>query len=354
MRIRVTRQALTPATLPGLESRWRELERRADPSIFQSWTWVGCQAGERFDAAWLLEAVDESGTTQALALFNRRGRRLHLHETGDPALDAPFIEHNGPLVATGHADLVPALFRALPASLSLSGIDAATGRAALPGRSVISATTRKAPVLGLLRPVLETVGPNTRAQLRRALRRYGEWGPLSVERAATPDAARAALAELIALHDLRWQARGRPGAFADPRTVMFHHALIDRGVVGGEVDLLRIAAGGRTVGLLYNLRRNGRVFAYQAGFAYADATAHPSPSQLKPGLVCHALAADRYRTDGADSYDFGAGDARYKRSLSTGAAEMHWLTLASPWSPRAAVNRIMRRVMRCRSAQSTE
>ena len=338
------RIALSRPDLATLGARWRALEARADTSIFQSWTWVGCQVETRFDDPLLLHGTD-NGQTVALALFNRRRRALWLHETGNPALDAPFIERNGILVAPGHDLELPALVQALPSGLVLSGVDAALARVARNGRAVVAVQSRTAPVLDLTKPVLETVSANTRAQLRRAIRRHESWGPMSISRAEDPASARDMLAELIALHAARWQGRGSPGAFADPRTVGFHGALIDRGVGRGEVDLLRITAGNGVIGLLYNLRLGGRVFAYQGGFDFAATAGKPSAAQLKPGLVCHAMAADWYRARGAASYDFGGGDAQYKRSLATQLDEMHWLTLAPRWSPRAGIAALRRRLI---------
>ncbi len=63
----------------ALGDRWRELEARSDCSFFQSWTWMGCLAEERFSDPVLLEAVLD-GRLVAMALFNRRrsrtGRRV--------------------------------------------------------------------------------------------------------------------------------------------------------------------------------------------------------------------------------------------------------------------------------------
>ena len=54
----------------ALGERWRDLEQRSDGSFFQSWTWIGCLAAERFSDAVLVEAA-EAGRTVALGLFNR-------------------------------------------------------------------------------------------------------------------------------------------------------------------------------------------------------------------------------------------------------------------------------------------
>ena len=77
----------------ALGERWRALEQRADCSFFQSWSWYGCLAAERFPDPVLVEATD-GGRTVALALFNRVRHRfavpdLYLGETGRPELDCP-------------------------------------------------------------------------------------------------------------------------------------------------------------------------------------------------------------------------------------------------------------------------
>ena len=91
---------------PGLAHAGRALAHRleaaADPSPFQTWTWIGC-AAERFADPLLIEAHDAEGLV-GIALWNRRrswlsGDSLWLHESGDPALDAVFTEHNDPLLA---------------------------------------------------------------------------------------------------------------------------------------------------------------------------------------------------------------------------------------------------------------
>ena len=285
----------------------------------------------------MLLTAAEGGETVALGLFNRRGRTMWLHETGDAALDALFIERNGLLIARGHGHWLPELLRAVPGQVVLAGVDGETAQAARAGRTVVATQSRAAPVLELRRTLLETVSANTRAQLRRAMRRYEQRGALRVRRAEDTAEAVSMLSELVDMHVMRWRGRGLAGAFADERTVAFHHMLIGRGVGRGEVDLLRVDAGSHTVGLLYNLRLGGRVFAYQGGFDYADAAAQDASAHAKPGLVCHAVATEFYRSHGMASYDFGAGDARYKRSLSNRIDTLHWLTLVPRWSPAAGV-----------------
>jgi CelD/BcsL family acetyltransferase involved in cellulose biosynthesis len=108
-------------------------------------------------------------------------------------------------------------------------------------------------------------------------------------------------------------------------------------LASGELDLLRITSPRGVVGLLYNLRYRGVVYAYQS--ALSDPSGQP---HAKPGLTCHTLAIRRALGQCHITYDFLAGDQRYKRSLSDGAATLSWAELARPWSLRALLARLRR------------
>ncbi len=335
---------LAPAgDLAGVESFWRQLESRAAAPFFRSWTWVGCLAEERFPDPFLLRA-ERGGRLVGLALLNRHGRpllrRLSLTEAGDGVLDAPFVEHNGPLLARGEgAATQAAMIRAALAApgvagLRLSGVEPSLLLAAEESGAVLARVQeRRAPLIRLdsLRRTeggyLSVLSANTRQQLRRSSRRYAAAGPLVLERAETVPEALTWLDALVDLHGAAWRARGQRGAFADPFMLRFHRALVARGVPRGEVDLLRATAGERTIGYLYNFRRGGHVCAYQSGFDYAL----PDP-QAKPGLTCHHLAIERALAAGDDTYDFLGGDDRYKRSLATDAVTLAWAEALRPRS----------------------
>jgi CelD/BcsL family acetyltransferase involved in cellulose biosynthesis len=129
------------------------------------------------------------------------------------------------------------------------------------------------------------------------------------------------LDQLKLLHQQYWRGRGCPGAFATPYFEAFHRALIGESWGRGEIELLRVRAGPRIVGLLYNFIFRGRVYAYQSGFDYALLP------RGRPGLLCHWLAIERHRAAGASIYDFLGGDNRLKRSLSSNESELYWLAL---------------------------
>lgn len=334
----------------ALGQTWRALEEEAPGlSFFQSWTWVGCLAEERYSDPVLLRALGTGGRVVGLALFNRRHGRLCLAESGEAALDAPFIEHNAPLLA---ADAGPGTLAALLCAawrvpgvrrLVLSGVPPAIVTAA--GGVAYSLQERQAPWLDLdtVRAQapggdwMATLSANTRYQLRRSMRHYAMRGALMAEPAGTEEQALAWLDALTALHGETWHRRGQSGAFATPYLLRFHRALVARALARGELDLLRVTAGGTVVGYLYNFRLRGRIYAYQSGLDYADAGAHG-----KPGLTCHALAVERALATGERAYDFLGGAARYKLSLANATSPLLWAAAVPNWSPLGVAARLRR------------
>ena len=180
---------------------------------------------------------------------------------------------------------------------------------------------------------LQNLSANTRYQLRRSARCYARSGPLAIQRPAGLAEAWRFLDELAALHQATWQQRGLPGMFASADFLRFHRTLLARTLPRGEVDLLRMSAGGQTFGYLYNFRFHGRVLTYQSGFDYAAAGPHE-----KPGMTCHHLAIEACAAEGVDCYDFLAGADRYKTSLATGAVPLHWLEISPRWSVEGVLN----------------
>ena len=323
----------------ALGPRFRALETVAGGSFFQGWSWTGCLAAERFARPVLLSAQGEVQEDVALALLNRHPSRLAattlwLGESGIAALDTPYVEHNGVLARPEH---LAACYAALRPSgwgrLVASGVGDAHLHAVRQVGGVLRVLkTQPAPFVDLRAPFLAALSAGTRYQLRRSARRYAETGALALRRAATPGEAYAMLDALAVLHQASWTARGRPGAFAHPYFRRFHHALIERALPRGEIELLHVTAGDRTIGYLYNFRYQGCMLAYQSGFDYAGAGPHE-----KPGLTCHHLAIERAAGEGLRRYDFLAGGDRYKTSLATGETLLHWLDLTRRWSPRGIV-----------------
>jgi CelD/BcsL family acetyltransferase involved in cellulose biosynthesis len=308
---------------------WRALEARApQASFFQSWTWMGCLVEERFPNPVVVRA-ELDGVLVGLALFNRRRGRLYLSESGDPVMDAPFIEHNAPLIAAGAPPAVlPGMLRAAWRSgwnwgMTLSGVPPEVAAAA--GGFVWRRQERVAPYVDLdaVRAAggdyLATLSANTRQQIRRSLRAYAARGEVRLERAATVQVALEWFGELARLHENTWRARGRSGAFSSHFSQRFHHEVIARGLDLGEIHILKGRTGSVDFGFLYNFEMNGWICSYQSGLRFEG-----GDKQYRPGTVCHVLAVMQALKGSSRRYDLLANDTRYKLALAQGKLVLDW------------------------------
>jgi hypothetical protein len=264
-------------------------------------------------------------------------RRVYLNTDGEPAEDEVSVEYNELLAAPEfRAAFVSALTRRVRQlgtdQLLFSGVFSRDTldlfRAEWPDAEY---QTRTAPFVNLeyireqQKGYEQQLSSNTRGQVRRSRKMMElESGPIHLERAASGPQAHAFLLELAELHQSRWIAKQLPGAFSSKRFSAFHHLLIERLFASNSVDLLRIRAGDRTLGVLYNLVGDGKVYFYQSGFQQT------ADNRQKPGLVCHVAAIDYYGSAGFREYDFLAGDSQYKDSLANARRELHWVTFTDP------------------------
>lgn len=335
--------------IDNLSQLWTDLESRADGSFFLSWSWIGTwlEFLPRKARPHVLIAT-RRGQVVGLALLCPRTlwrfgllrtRCWLLHETGERAFDRLFVEYNGILADRSCAtEVLTAGFDWLGRRLTnwdelvLGGLEPAAE----------AAVRRVAQGLGHTLQVrvadstqwvdldsvrqqggdyLATLGKNTRAAVRRAMRLYAERGPLEYRVAGDVDEAMADFRAMEVLHQSSWAARGQSGAFSNPAFRPFHERLIADGVPAGTVRLCRVSAGGRPIGFLYNFVHRGRVMNYQGGFFYED------DKRMKPGLVSHVLAIEDTLARGEACYDFMSTPAGHKPLLSNAGHPMNWIAL---------------------------
>jgi CelD/BcsL family acetyltransferase involved in cellulose biosynthesis len=335
--------------LEAVEDCWTRLYKQtSSQSFFLSWAWVGALLRNTPRPRWpALLQVRSGASLIALGLLGAsttwrhrwlRSRGLHLNEIGDPAFDKITIEHSGLLCRAGmELDAVSAVLRHLMQrsdwdELYLSGVSAATGRAWGTAANTFGLDTLDRSVqphfsidLEALRAsqssFLESLSANTRYQINRSKKLYAKRGPLMLYHASSAVEARAWFDDLVQLHQTYWQARGSEGAFGSAFTRAFHEDLVSRGHADGSVEVVKVSAGPGVVGYLYNFRCGLALYNYQSALTYE------SENKLKPGLVCHSMAADDALSRGLHSYDLLAGGEHYKSNLATAYASMVWMSL---------------------------
>jgi CelD/BcsL family acetyltransferase involved in cellulose biosynthesis len=343
--------SLQPCPAPEqLAPEWQALEAQAEPSFFTSWAWIACWLAHlRPEQRPALVRVHRGPELVGLGVLLQQASRrlrwwpslaLHLHATGQSVQDDITTEHNGwlarrDLVEQVEAAVAMQLWALAPRvdQIRVPGVSARHDRwrgFAAPVREVREHTEKAyrvdlAQVRACGRAYLDSLGSPTRSSIRRSLRLYEGLGPLALTAAATVDQGLAFLARLKHFHQAAWQARGRPGAFANPLFEDFHQRLVRSGLPAGQVQLLRLTAGSEEVGYLYNFVHGGQVLAYQSGFHFGL-----TERNHHPGLVTHAQAVQQALVAGLDGYDFLAGEARYKQQLANQTYPMTTFTLQRP------------------------
>ncbi len=344
-------------SLPALDelgARWQELEQRSRCSFFVSWRWIG---------PWLalisplryarLLSVSQGGRLVALGVFTRRRRflgvgplHLRLHEVGDKVLDSLTIEYNGLVCEDGHErEALAAVLDHLAhnekrwLTLYLPGMEAdnvpferirSLGmgmRARKHAAHYIDLAELRDSGSGYLPTVLSS---KARAAVRRTARKLQTgFGELSVAVAVSVEEKLAFFRAMAQLHESHWSEEEQErGAFGNPRILRFHERLIDQSGTRDGAQLIRVNAGGQTVGYVYNLIWRNTSYFYQAGIDYRRFGDFGSPGLLPlTHAVEHALA------NGMTRFELMAGDSAYKRSLGMAENKMVWLSLdRNGWS----------------------
>lgn len=342
---------LTSGDWPSFSGTWEQLfspRRDASPYVSPLWmrTWL-----ETYGAALqpdLFIAKTSSNEPVGACLLTRRTRyqallphvRMHLNCDGENAGHGVVVQHNSILAIPGAEDHVA---HALAQHIGSRRVDeiAASGFDETGIGRLISAFPDWTPEidwrdahyvdLDRLRATgtdhISSLSRNTREQLRRSLKRYRERGELQLETATTVAQAETMLDELIVLHETHWKSKGHTGGFSNDWRRSFHKSYIRAALHHGATQLLRVTAGGETIGVLYNLVANGKVNFYQSGLRYEK------DGHFKPGLVVHHLAIMYCLEQGLSEYDFlisGPNEGRYKSSLSNSHRRLGWLTLYRP------------------------
>ena len=335
----------------------RLLNERQFDSVYLSKYWFAASIESWRDRASFetIELVSKSGAPVWALIGKKREWRhrimpvrvLALNQACEPMLDQPWIERNGffgehPQDFEGHlGQLLETLLQDENwDELRLPGLTGEFARHALYQAARMGLIAR----IDLEQPsfnidlngirnkhsgdYLSALSANTRQQLRRS-RRLAEktFGPVVLEEAESADQALQWFDETAPLHRARWEETDSSSfnsGFDNPDFVTFHRRLIELGFAERTIQYLKCSAGGVTFAYLYNFVAGDRVHFYLSGVNYGISHA------IRPGMLAHWMAIEKNLNNGQSLYDFLAGDARYKRSLSTGEDRTLWLVIRRP------------------------
>jgi hypothetical protein len=333
---------VVPASDRSVASIWQEIERRlGNEGLTCSWAWTGTWLKHYGDAIPHTFVVAESDGPRGIALVThgigkRRGpfpvRTLHIGTAGEPDAETVRVQYNRLLVSdTDRPDFLSGLVELLAESgiafdeLRLDGFPESEIAPLVRQSDAFVLDRRTCHVADLIAvrqkglQFKDAVRGDMGKKLRRSVRRIEEeLGPIQVEWAESLEQARTTFAEMVALHEARWRADGKPGAFASPRFAGFHRDLIQELFPQGKILLARVRAGDVTIGCDYSFIERNRVLGYQWGVARLD------DERLSPGVATGAAMLQAALERGLDEYDWLSGDTFYKRQLSTTTRELIW------------------------------
>ncbi len=326
-------------------SVWKELAVVSPHSYFLSWGWMENWLDSLPHGCNLRLAVLRQGSAPLAAGFFGYGKVLRqrvfrstaylLNQTGDRTLDQFYIEDNSLLCAPEAGNPWSALLSLLPDSweeIYLSGLNPerppASWLTEIPAPyRVLVANRIPAPYVDLHAiarkggDYLAAVSSNTRAQIRRSYKLYGE---IRTTVAADRTEALDIYDEMVDLHQRWWTRRRQRGAFASEYFRAMHRSLIERRFDHGEIQLIRVGNGRCTIGCLYNFDYRGAVSFYQSGLRIEE------DNRLKPGYICHTEAIRHNLKLGRDIYDFMASFDEYKQRMGTHRRDLVWVRIQKP------------------------
>lgn len=334
---------------PG-RAAWEQLSHGLSrPGLFCSWPWVetwlrhyGAAVPHEFVAGKIGEEI--VGITLLTRSHRSTGpisvRGLHMGTAGERDEDSVFVEYNRLLVPPAHhSAFAAALMQMATArrgwdSLHLDGMTTTELEPFLSARP--GAELRSVPdywfdlqtVRDAKSDVLTWLGSNTRRSVRQALKATGE---VTLDWAETPAEAESIFADLVRLHQARWQSVGKPGCYASRPFLEFHQDVIARLLPEGKVALTRVRQGERVLGCVQLFIDRNRLMFYQTG-------SERSETKASLGLLTDYLSMQAGLERGYDAYDFLAGDTIHKQKLSTDCQPMIWATWRRPRWKFAAID----------------
>jgi CelD/BcsL family acetyltransferase involved in cellulose biosynthesis len=157
---------------------------------------------------------------------------------------------------------------------------------------------------------------------RRRLEREGRFKMVRVQH---EDQLEGAFQELERLHTLRWNSKGKDGAFSRPRFRSFHNQVARRALAADQLGLRVWHLDDRPVAAHYHFHVGDTVYYYQSGFD-TDALGN-----MSGGLVTLSTCIEEAIRDGFAYFDFmRAADGTYKEDYGCETAPMVDLALYRP------------------------
>ena len=170
---------------------------------------------------------------------------------------------------------------------------------------------------------LATLDSKKRCDFQRRLKNLTRQFDVHFDCVRSEDQRSEAMAQLMALHHLRWREKGGSNAFHTPGRVAFHQELSRLALERGWLRLFVLRLDGKPAASLYAFKYRRAYYEFQKGF-------DPSHGKQAVGQITIGLTIQRAIEEGAEVYDFLRGNESYKFDWAREVRELGRLDMYPP------------------------
>jgi len=333
---------ISKSDLEAIEQYWLELEHRSNPSFFLSWKWISTWLKQlnKTHQSFLLTAI-QNKTVVGLGIFVERNSTRHkllkskqwfLHRTGDEAIDQIWIENNGFLIqGKDKVEISQAIWQYL--TTQQNQVDEFVIN--LAKKATFGTIPTRVNNFNLIQShhdighsvylnnhtniasYLAALSKNSRNQIKRSRKLLAMHGEIAFNVVFNQKSQLKLLKDAQQWHINKWANTATPSGFSNTSFVNFHQELIQSTYPSVHTFMAELTIDKELAGCLYCFVQNKIVYYYLSCLKPIK------DNRIKLGLVMHTLLIEWMiqNKDECTGYDFLAGDARYKRSLSNSEDE---------------------------------
>lgn len=325
---------------------WLALFAKSEQNYFLSWPWIATWLGDlNCELTFLHASINDKSVgcgfiVNANSFGLKNGlfpKQAYLHRTGSVAQDQMWIEYNDFLLDKKHADAVrialvkhvlnnsycQSLHIGISKTNTIQSICETENIAYLP----LSESKTYKKILNKsddsFDALIANFSKNTKSQIRRSVKLLQQSGEYSLEVAQSAEQALTWFNEAGAIHQALWRDTAFGSGFDNPHFVNFHQKIIQQGFEHHTVVLSRLVVNQHVSGYIYGFIHEHTFYFYLSAFE------KDSNPKIKLGVLAHVEMMLYLAQKGITQYDFLAGTARYKSSLSDQQDKMGFYRLTA-------------------------
>ncbi len=346
--INVTFQDVTTLNFKQLQHEWLTLESKSTPKFFLRWKWIG---------SWLkllspqekiiLLKAHENDNIVALGVFIERKTIRHgilkstqwfLHRTGDSKRDQIWIENNDFLIANHNKkNITKTIWQVLLSKHAhVDEFIVAINHNSLEQEPLLESQKYKALSLykepgyhlslidiTSIEEYLSTLSKNTKKQIKRSTKLLHQLGIINFIVEHKPEKQLKILEHAKQWHINKWNDTETPSGFKNNHFISFHNALVQSEQNTAQTIVASLSIDNNLYGCLYCFIDNNCAYFYLSGIKPIE------DNRIKLGLTLHTLFIEWLIENNPTikKYDFLAGKARYKHSLSNNQDTYSYLVI---------------------------